>query len=217
MGFDWLSIGFVGAGLLTLLLSVYFLTRERWFQQWLRGSLGLSLVGFSLLLILVAVNLYTYQQLTSEKPVATISIKKQERQVYTVKIDVPNGQKFTFELYGDLWQLDARIIKWHGILNAAGLKPGYKLDRIQGRYISIEDERSKQRSVYALTDATFGIDIWKALQNGSIWLPWVDTSYGSATYVPMKDGAIYTVNLSATGLLARPLNDVAEKAILRHR
>ena len=217
MGFDWLSISFVGAGLLALLMSVYFLTREKWFKQWLRGSLGISLVGFSLLLILMAVNLYTYQQLTSEKPVATVSIQKLGRQIYTVKIDEPNGHMSTFELYGDLWQLDARIIKWHGILNAAGLKPGYKLDRIQGRYVSIEDEHSKQRSVYSLADSTFGIDIWKALQSESIWLPWVDTSYGSATYVPMKDGAIYAVNLSATGLLARPLNDVAEKAILNYR
>jgi len=217
MGFDWLAIIFVGAGVLTLFLTIYFLTRERWFKQWLRGTLGISLVVFSLLLILVAVNLYTYQQLTSEKPVATISIKKQGRQDYTVEMEEPNGKISSFELYGDLWQLDARIIKWHGILSAVGLKPGYKLDRIQGRYISIEDERSKQRSVYALAEVTLGIDIWNALQNDSIWLPWVDTSYGSATYVPMKDGAIYTVNLSATGLLARPLNDVAEKAILNHR
>ena len=165
----------------------------------------------------MAVNVYTYQQLTNEKPVATVSIQKQERKNYTVKIEEPGGKVSTYEIYGDLWELDARIVKWHGILNAIGLKPGYKLDRIQGRYISIEDERSMKRSVYDLAEAKFGIDVWKALQNGTIWLPWVDTSYGSATYVPLKDGAIYAVNLSATGLLARPLNDVAEKAILGYR
>ena len=38
-------------------------------------------------------------------------------------------------------------------------------------------------------------------------------SYGSATYMPMVDGATYTVSVSSTGLLARPSNDIARKAI----
>ena len=32
-----------------------------------------------------------------------------------------------------------------------GLKPGYQLDRIQGRYFALEDERSKERTLYSLS------------------------------------------------------------------
>jgi hypothetical protein len=45
------------------------------------------------------------------------------------------------------------------------------------------------------------------------WMPWVDALYGSATYMPMVDGASYTVSVSSTGLLARPSNDIASKAV----
>lgn len=214
MGFSWIAISIIGVGVLSLVFAWYFLARGQWLKQWLRGTLGLSLAAFAVLLVLMAANFYSFQQLTSEKSVATLSLERLDRQVYKVTLEEPNGHASSYELHGDLWQLDARIIKWWGILSAIGLKPGYKLDRIQGRYISIEDEKSRSRTVHSLTDSRLGVDIWKALQNNSLWLPWIDTSYGSATYVPMKDGAIYSVNLSATGLLARPLNDVAEKAIL---
>ncbi|HEY9134937.1 MAG TPA: multidrug transporter [Pseudomonadales bacterium] len=214
MEFSWIAICIVAAGVLSLVLSGYLLMRGQWFQQWMRGTIGLFLAAIAVILVLVAVNFYGFHQLTSEKPIATLSLERLENQVYKVKLEEPNGQISSYELHGDLWQLDARIIKWWGVLSAMGLKPGYKLDRIQGRYIAIEDERSKSRTVYSLAESRFGVDIWKALQNNSLWLPLIDTSYGSATFVPMKDGAIYTVNLSPTGLLARPLNDVAKEAIL---
>jgi hypothetical protein len=49
------------------------------------------------------------------------------------------------------------------------------------------------------------------------WVPWVDALYGSATYMPMVDGASYTVSFSLTGLLARPSNDIARKAVSQWR
>lgn len=214
MEYSIIAIGFVGFGVLVLVLSLYFFSRGQWFQQWLRGTLGLSLAALAVLVLLFAANLYSYQQLTAEKPVATLSIEKLQRQKFSVKIEEPNGKTATYQLYGDLWQLDARIIKWKGFLSALGMKPGYKLDRIQGRYLSIEDERSKERSVHALYDPKIGVDLWKSIQKNSMWFPLIDARYGSATYVPLKDGAIYAVNLSSTGLLARPLNNIAEKAIV---
>jgi hypothetical protein len=37
--------------------------------------------------------------------------------------------------------------------------------------------------------------------------------YGSATYLPMADGADYEVTVSQSGLVARPLNDAARLAV----
>src|SRR5690625_5714508 len=53
-----------------------------------------------------------------------------------------DGTEQEFDLRGDQWQLDARIIKWQGFVAAMGVKPGYRLDRISGRYYTLEDERS---------------------------------------------------------------------------
>ena len=58
------------------------------------------------------------------------------------------------------------------------------------------------------------IDTWQLARDHKEWvMPWIDAVYGSATYLPMADGAVYEVRVSPTGLLARPLNDVARKAV----
>jgi hypothetical protein len=41
----------------------------------------------------------------------------------------------------------------------------------------------------------------------------VDALYGSATYLPMVDGALYEIKVSQSGLLARPLNQAAREAV----
>ena len=58
-----------------------------------------------------------------------------------------------------------------------------------------------------------GFDIWQSAKSG--WSMMVDASYGSATYLPMTNGAIFEVTLSNTGLVGRPLNGSAQEAVER--
>ena len=44
-------------------------------------------------------------------------------------------------------------------------------------------------------------------------MPGIDAHYGTATYVPMADGARYEVMLSRDALVARPANDRARDAL----
>ncbi|MDX1693034.1 MAG: multidrug transporter, partial [Ketobacteraceae bacterium] len=155
---------------------------------------------------------FSYENLTAESPVATVSFDRSGEQEYRVSVVLADGSERRFRMKGDLWQMDAKIIKWYGLLAALGFEPGYKLDRLQGRYIELEDERSLERTVYALSEPDLGFDLWESIQN-SHWLPWVDAIYGSATYLPMADGAIFSVSLSQSGLVARPMNERAELAV----
>jgi len=41
----------------------------------------------------------------------------------------------------------------------------------------------------------------------------LDAQFGSAVYMPLVNGAVYSVQLTPKGLIARPLNDVAEQAL----
>ena len=93
-----------------------------------------------------------------------------------------------------------------------GLKPGYQLDRIQGRYFALEDERSKERTLYSLSRDPLGMDIWRQAREG--WSFLVDARYGSAAYLPMADGAIFEVTVPPSGgLIGRPLNGSAQQAV----
>jgi hypothetical protein len=127
-------------------------------------------------------------------------------------VRIPSGDIQVFTLNGDEWQLDARVLKWRGWANVLGLDAQYRLERLSGRYRDIEQERNAPRSVYALSDNP-GIDLWTWTIDHPTWLPFVDAVYGSATYLPMADGARYRVNMSQSGLLARPMNGHAQGAV----
>lgn len=43
----------------------------------------------------------------------------------------------------------------------------------------------------------------------------IDAQSGSATFMPMADGAIYEIVLTNTGLAGRPLNEAAQTALGR--
>lgn len=216
MQFSWMALIILVLALACISTAAFVLWRPNWVMAWIKGSTGLALLGCAIFLLLLAANFYSYSAL-GEEAVATISFSRQQSQSYVATLVESNGRETQYNLDGDLWQIDAKIIKWKGFLAALGLTPGYKLDRIQGRYLSIEQERKQPRTVYGLSSPGIGFDLWEAARKNVFWLPWIDTSYGSATYVPMADGAIYAINLSASGFIARPLNPSAEKAILMWR
>jgi hypothetical protein len=58
-----------------------------------------------------------------------------------------------------------------------------------------------------------GLDFWSFARRYHQYLPLADALYGSATYVPMAEGAEYVVTVSTSGLVVRPANDAARKAV----
>lgn len=194
-------------------MAAKILFKNSWILGWLRGMFGLALLGLAAMLALVALDIFSYRQMVQEQVVATLSFEKVADQEYEIVLADPAGTENRYTLRGDQWQLDARIIKWKGTITNWGVKPGYRLDRISGRYYSLEEERAAEKSVYEFNESPMGIDVWNALREFKESLPIVDAVYGSATYLPMADGALFEVSLSGTGLVARPLNDPARDAV----
>lgn len=180
----------------------------------MRGTGGLVFISASACAGLVAIDIYSYRQMVKDKPIATISFLKNDDASYQATlVYADNGITKEFRLAGDQWQIDARVIRWKGIFQSVGGKPGYRLDRIGGRYLSLEDERMNERTVYSLSESEYGIDLWAWVHESKENMPWVEAAYGSATYVPMADGALFEVALSSSGLVAKPLNASAKQAV----
>ncbi|MGB1799399.1 MAG: cation/multidrug efflux pump [Gammaproteobacteria bacterium] len=192
-------------------LILFFLSAKRFMRgkpvtASLQGLSGLSLGLSGLLSLSITANLYSYDRLTHEQAVATLTFQQIEEQQFQLEITYANtAEKKSYLLRGDEWQMDARIIKWHGWAQLLGLNAQYRLERISGRYSDIDEELTKQRSVYALSGQD-EIDYWALIKDYEQWLPWVDAYYGSATYLPMKNNASYSVSLTQSGLIARPVN-----------
>ena len=212
MNLELLALVLALFGVVLLIAALRRFWRARF---WTGGS---TLVIATLFLAIAAVafvtasNLRTYARLTYEAPVAELLFQARGPQRYQVTLmRLPAGEMQVFMLNGDEWQLDARVLKWKGWANLLGLDAQYRLERLSGRYRDIEQERTGARSVYGLADNP-GWDIWSWAVDHPSWLPFVDSTYGSATYLPMADSALYRVTISQTGLLARPANTQAETA-----
>jgi hypothetical protein len=161
---------------------------------------------------LMTASLRTYQRLTHEQVAGEILLKQQGERAFHATVTLPDGTSQQFDLRGDEWQVDARVLKWHGLANVAGFDTVYRLERLGGRYADIESERRQPRTVHGL-QAVDRFDPWTLARSYRPYLPWMDALYGSAAYLPMADGALYEISVSQTGLLARPLNQAAKQAV----
>lgn len=203
-------------GVLLCVFSVRHLRHRRVIRGGLHGVSGLALLALAGLGVAVLFNVYSYQRLTHERPVAELDFQALGPQQYRAYLTVPDSPRpaipRSFVLRGDEWQLDARVLKWQGPAVLLGADTGYRLERLSGRYHRIAQARQGPYTVYRLgTDP--GLDLWALARRHPHWLPWLDALYGSATYLPMADGARYAVSVGQGGLVARPLNAAAQQAV----
>jgi len=200
-------------------LSIYFLARTihcirrgRLLRASGTGISWLSSLAVAAVAILLLFSYYSYERLTAEQLISTIEFRRIAPDTYRARVMVRGEVDQLFELGGDEWQMDARIVNWKAPATILGLEPIYRLERLSGRYSDIERERSEPRTVHALTE-TGAIDVWTVAQRFPVLLPGVDAHYGTATYVPMADGARFEVSLTRDAIIARPVNNKARDAV----
>jgi hypothetical protein len=212
MTFTALIVVFALAGILFFVAAVRRIRRRRVLGGCLHGATALVLILLSICAALIANNLRTYQRLTFEQAAGELQLNRTGEREFNAVLTYPSGEHANFALRGDEWQVDARVLKWHALANLVGFDTAFRLERISGRYTRVEDERSQVRTVYSL-NAPQRIDPWDVVHRYHSWLPWVDALYGSATYLPMTDGALYEIKVSQSGLIGRPLNQAARDAV----
>ncbi|MBZ2187978.1 hypothetical protein K8B33_02615 [Alcanivorax sp. JB21] len=212
MSFAGVPIAMILVSLVLLGLGAWVLLRQRWLLQWLKGTAGLAMLVAAVYLSLLALNLYSYDELNPDAPLATVSFRELAPQSFVATVAVPGAESHDYALRGDLWQLDTRVLRWKGLLALFGARPGYQLEQIQGRYLALEDERSRERVRHVIYSPPVFFDIWQGASEGSMLL---SASTLSAAFLPMADGAIFEIVLQRGRLEARPLNRSAEEAMLQ--
>lgn len=204
------TIVLAACGALLVIAGLLFFLRPRWLLGWLKGMAVFGIILSGLYTLVIAVNVSGYRSLEGLQTVATISIQKQTDQRWRVTLDSTHETPVVETLGGDQWQIDARILRFSGPMQWLGVAPGYRLEQLSGRYTSLEQERSEPKTVIGL-----GKPIWPDLWEFDRELdgPFVEGIYVRATFMPMRDGAIYDVRLSASGMVAVPVNDRARDAV----
>jgi hypothetical protein len=174
----------------------------------LRRVLGLVLALLLVAVVALAATLFVsiqgYRALNREEVAAIVRTEPAGAQRFVASLELPDGRAETFRLAGDEVYVDARILKWKPIANLVGLHTAYELDRIAGRYIGIEDERTNARTVFPLgTEKPF--DLFELRRKLPLLEPLVDAEYGSATFIAASRPAEYELRVSTSGLLIRPI------------
>lgn len=197
--------------LLVLFIALRILFGGRWFLAWLRGTSGLLFLAAAALVGLVAYDLSRYAALPANKPLLTLSFHRTAN-VYQVDI-LEGGVQRSVNLEGDLWQLDVRLLQWKGLAALIGLEPGYRLEKLNSRFLSIEQQSQARYTQAELTHSLYGIDLWRWLRLGQHDLFMFDAQARRVTYLPMADEAVFNISLTPTGLLAQPMNQAAHQAL----
>lgn len=203
-------IGLVG--LIILWIALRMLFGGNWLLGWLRGTIGLLVLAGAALIGLVAWDVYSYRPLPDGTPLATLSFEADGDQRYQVKIE--QGRQLQFAtLEGDLWQLDARVLRWKGVATLIGLEPGYRLHQLTGRYVAVEQQDQARYAQASLTESPFRADFWSGVQACDCTSLFLEAQPQRVTYMPIADGAAYRIEMTPTGLLASPANAAAEEAL----
>jgi hypothetical protein len=188
--------------LVLLAAGVLAFRRRRWFGALGTTGTGALFLSLAALSATLGVSTQGYRALTHEEVAATVTTVPTGPGTFQAFVEFPDGRDTTFHVAGDQLLVDAHILKWRPLANILGIHTQYELDRLAGRYVDIENERVRTRTVHSLK-ADKPIDLFHLARRYTLLGLLVDTEYGSATYIEEHRPARFEVRVSTTGLLVR--------------
>lgn len=192
-----------------LLCALRLIGRMQWLKGWLRGMAVLAFAGAAVVLGAACYDLLSYRSLARAPWVGNISFKQTGEQRFEARLVDPAGVEHTFGLSGDQWQLDARVIGWRFGRQSPFL---YRLEQIKGRYLLLEQEQRRPQTRHAMAYSG-PLDAWSVIGKYGSALPLLAAGTRTVRYLPMADGAVFSLSLGPDGFSGRPLNQAASSAM----
>lgn len=196
------TVAFGLLGLVTLLAGIASFRERRPGTGLLATLAGLLFLSVAALAMTVNLGTQGYRALTRETLAATVTTERTGARAFRATVRFPDHEIAVFAMAGDELYVDAHILKWHPMMNVLGLHTAYELDRIGGRYTSLEDEQGRPRTVYALSQRK-PVDVFDLARRYGLLRPVVDAEYGSGTFAPTGPRSAFEVRVSTSGLLLR--------------
>jgi hypothetical protein len=188
-----------------------------------KASFVLLFFLLSLVLSLSIWDLYHFWGRSNTQNIATVTTQSVSPQRFTLVLEATDEVPIHFEMNGDMWQLDARLLVWDDYWHYLGISSLYRFERLSGRYNSIEDERNNERTLYSLWEGISSTDEdehsffsdFKRWVTAYTWFPGVNLLYGGSVYVPVIDGAVYKVQIYNGRLQVLAANDKAKDVLVQ--
>jgi hypothetical protein len=194
------------------IVSLDRLSRLRLASGTLYLLLGVLLVLLGLGSGIAAASLHTYRKLTQDQLVATVAIHRTGEREFKLSLTTPDAGPRDFPVVGDVWQIEARLVKWPRAGAASGFHTVYRLERLSSHEAEGTQTRGAARSVHGLALGE-PVDVWVFLRRYRDYLGFIEASNASTGYMPMAEGAQYAVTISASGLAVRTAHAAARGAL----
>jgi hypothetical protein len=107
-----------------------------------------------------------------------------------------------FLIKGNQWMLEGDILKWDNWLSFMGLKTRYRLTRLRGRYVQVEDEIQQEGTIYSLVEEE-DHPLWRYLYKYGHTLPLVSTVYGNAVFQTAGKDRHFLIYVGPSGFVVR--------------
>lgn len=208
-----------GLGFVTFLFGISHMVRGRFAKAGfgLGGGGAVTIAGLAAGLI--GLNLQSYQRLTYEVPLAEVSVKavNPAERLFALTLRRLDGTNRVQNciLQGDAWEVGGRFQKWKPWANELGLNATYTLDQITNRYNRAADGNGHMITACDIQGPPPEVNQYLPKE----WVEWMlkhmlvrEREFGSASYMPMVDGATYTVIATQFGFNAQPSNAIANQA-----
>ena len=211
-----MSLSGIAASLLLTALVLLWVAVRSW-KRGGRATAGMtSLVGLLVALaggaaMGLAAGFTAMDRLSDESPVGTIEFSALDTHAYMARLTLEDRDPAHYRIAGDHWQLDVRFLKWKLPATLMGAEKLFQLDRLSGRYADISTLGTAELTAYGLSTDP-GRWMWSLTSRAERWIPWLDTVYGNAVFMPMADGARFRISVADAGLVARPDNPEARAA-----
>lgn len=203
-------LGSVGLALLTVIVRIGW--RLDWLLAWLKGCCLLAMLMLAMVLGLAAWELQQFRSIEQGRPVAVLELAEAAPQRYDATLSA-DGVKRPLQLEGDTWELQVQVLRWTGLGRALGLSDGYRLARLNGRYVALEQQQGRNAGISGrLYDTPQWRDLWHWLDQLDNPL-FVEADAFVVRYMPMADAARFAIDIDDTGLTPAPLNPAALQAL----
>jgi hypothetical protein len=189
-------------GLIFLIATIAALKKRKLFGTAMKFVTALLMISLSTLFATISIAIQGYHALTREELAAIVKVEPTGEQKFMARFSMPDGSEKVFFLAGDELYVDAHILKWKPLANVFGLHTSYELDRVAGRYETLNNETTKVRTVYSLSRDR-PLDMFDLRRRFAILSFLLDTEYGSAAFINSNSKEEFRVMVSTTGLLIR--------------
>jgi hypothetical protein len=198
---SFVPIAGVVSGLIALLLFFLLIKRlrnrkKRVFICLIHFLFVIIFALISSIFILLYASLKGYEHFTYNRPIFTVECSLKQDDSFVLKFSQLDGEERPARFYrikGQQFVIEGHIVKWEDFFVTVGMKPIYQVTRLTGRYVSINDEKNKERSVYEIEEET---NVWRWLMKYGEKIPGIDAVHGISSFKDAVENKKLTVYIT---------------------